>query len=238
MEILVGWLLHACVEFGLSPTGCYTAPPEAGSIGSAIVRLATATIVVTVGLGFQRYCEAVEYLVKNLDHSMPMQTTDKTDAVKSMLSGENSEGSDGSESSDTVEWDPWDPPHPPCPTLPPTASLMSQVEMVKQHHFQVLAVVAASRATNIIAPDRTPQVSHQEVLEGVSSILDDHGFAPTGKGISIGDLECRPYDCKASNSVPKCNYEDSGTTKAVGESPNLNVKAKKSAPVVMLYGFG
>jgi hypothetical protein len=33
------------------------------------------------------------------------------------------------------------------------------------------------------------QVSHQEVLEGVSSILDDHGFAPTGKGISIGDLE-------------------------------------------------
>uniref|UniRef100_A0A0D3G2Q7 Uncharacterized protein n=1 Tax=Oryza barthii TaxID=65489 RepID=A0A0D3G2Q7_9ORYZ len=49
-------------------------------------------------------------------------------------------------------------------------------------------------------------VSHQKVLEGVSSILDDHGFAPTGKGISIGDLECRPYDCKASNSVPKCNY--------------------------------
>ncbi|KAF2928917.1 hypothetical protein DAI22_05g018500 [Oryza sativa Japonica Group] len=456
--------------------------------------------------------------------SMPMQTTDKTDAVKSMLSGENSEGSDGSKSSDTVEWDPWDPPHPPCPTLPPTASLMSQVEMVKQHHFQVLAVLAASRATNIIAPDRTPQevrrkfaeicseladilekdsvrrflnlyrrnmrimgwglvitsqtmdfivsfnalrcakvvlegkapklcqiranpnymtsygyfplhkaaekfsvdmiklllcygasanlrtsgqkviegllplhvaientcmhkylednlltdrklkqvdldfiyklihllclpemkifldttrlladntdnivdelwnyikegrlvhaailllaaqrkirtcassnrniscnlngfdiirdrvmgsivsieregrgltsgknskahkqleekrkffhnslmlifvisktgealdeyiqshseVSHQEVLEGVSSILDDHGFAPTGKGISIGDLECRPYDCNASNSVPKCNYEDSGTTKAVGESPNLNVKAKKA----------
>uniref|UniRef100_A0A0D3G2Q9 Uncharacterized protein n=1 Tax=Oryza barthii TaxID=65489 RepID=A0A0D3G2Q9_9ORYZ len=157
---------------------------------------------------------------------MPMQTLDKTNAVKAVHSEDNGERTDISESSDAVEWDPWDAPDPPRPPFPPTADFTSKVQLIKQYGFQVRAALAASRSTNIIAPDRTPQVSHRGVLGNISSILKDHGVAPTGKGINIGDLKCCPYDCEESDSVLKCKHEDSGMTKASGESPNRNVEAK------------
>ncbi|EEC78431.1 hypothetical protein OsI_18269 [Oryza sativa Indica Group] len=72
------------------------------------------------------------------------------------------------------------------------------------------------------------EVSHRGVLGNISSILKDHGVAPTGKGINIGDLKCCPYDCEESDSVLKCKHEDSGMTKASGESPNRNVEAKNA----------
>ncbi|XP_040379923.1 uncharacterized protein LOC107304289 isoform X1 [Oryza brachyantha] len=89
---------------------------------------------------------------------MPMQTVEKTNAVKVAHSEDNSENTDGSDSSDAVEWDPWNPPYPPRPAFPPTADFMTKLQMIKQHGFRIQAALAASRSTNIIAPDRTPQV--------------------------------------------------------------------------------
>lgn len=59
---------------------------------------------------------------------MPMQTLDKTNAVKAVHSEDNGERTDISESSDAVEWDPWDPPDPPRPPFPPTADFTSKVQ--------------------------------------------------------------------------------------------------------------
>jgi hypothetical protein len=88
------------------------------------------------------------------------------------------------------EWDPWDPPFPPCPPIPPDMSFNSHSKLVTEvketYHtygvplFSVLfpyylwllmhflsrwfdkkeELIATSRATNLIIPDRTPEVTY------------------------------------------------------------------------------
>ncbi|KAL6619719.1 hypothetical protein ACP70R_034858 [Stipagrostis hirtigluma subsp. patula] len=71
------------------------------------------------------------------------------------------------------------------------------------------------------------KASHQEVFGSVSSILRDHGFAPCGEGVNIGDLKCCPCDSEVPNS--KMHGEDGGTEKAT-VSPKPDIKAIRSRP--------
>jgi hypothetical protein len=56
------------------------------------------------------------------------------------------------------ELDPWNPPCPPCPPCPPVADLNVQVRFAMEWMAQKRAILATSRATKIITPDRTPEV--------------------------------------------------------------------------------
>ncbi|KAM0826847.1 hypothetical protein ACQ4PT_068584 [Festuca glaucescens] len=64
----------------------------------------------------------------------------------------------------TEEMDPWDPPYPPRAPGPPVADLAVHMDLINEWMAQTRAILASSRATNIITPDRTPQVLLGEAL--------------------------------------------------------------------------
>ncbi|XP_062225096.1 uncharacterized protein LOC133923839 [Phragmites australis] len=55
------------------------------------------------------------------------------------------------------EWDPWNPPRPPCRPAPPDLDLKSHAKLISEWYDEVNEVIATSRRTNIITPDRTPE---------------------------------------------------------------------------------
>ncbi|KAL6650644.1 hypothetical protein ACP70R_009569 [Stipagrostis hirtigluma subsp. patula] len=55
------------------------------------------------------------------------------------------------------EWDPWDPPCPPCQPIPPNLDINTYNKLDSEWMDKKDEVIAKSRATSIIIPDRTPQ---------------------------------------------------------------------------------
>uniref|UniRef100_A0A0A9G0B1 Uncharacterized protein n=1 Tax=Arundo donax TaxID=35708 RepID=A0A0A9G0B1_ARUDO len=70
-------------------------------------------------------------------------------------------------------------------------------------------------------------VPHHEVLQHVSSVLKDHGFSPTQKGIDVRDIYCCPYDCGKPDGDLNKRHGDMDAADTTMESPHLNVQAKK-----------
>ncbi|KAM0884514.1 hypothetical protein ACQ4PT_030946 [Festuca glaucescens] len=55
------------------------------------------------------------------------------------------------------EMDPWNPPYPPCAPGPPVADMNVHIRLAQEWLAQKRAILATSRATKIITPDRTPE---------------------------------------------------------------------------------
>ncbi|KAK1668296.1 hypothetical protein QYE76_056455 [Lolium multiflorum] len=94
------------------------------------------------------------------------------------------------------ELDPWNPPYPPCPPCPPVADLNVQVRFAMEWLAQKRAILATSRASKIITPDRTPEsvnIALFKAMPCLTPILekDSHRrflslFAYSGQGMGWG----------------------------------------------------
>uniref|UniRef100_A0ACD5TYH6 Uncharacterized protein n=1 Tax=Avena sativa TaxID=4498 RepID=A0ACD5TYH6_AVESA len=67
------------------------------------------------------------------------------------------------------------------------------------------------------------EASHQEVLGKVSAVLQTYDVGPSGKGICIDDLDCRPYDCGVPDSISH-KHGDTDLSKADIGLSNLEVE--------------
>ncbi|CAD6250264.1 unnamed protein product [Miscanthus lutarioriparius] len=80
------------------------------------------------------------------------------------------------------EWDPWNPPCPPRRPAPPGLDLLAQAKLISEWFDEVDEVIATSRRTKIIIPDRTPESvdgGFWDALTHLVPILDEdnvHGF--------------------------------------------------------------
>ncbi|KAL6650632.1 hypothetical protein ACP70R_009557 [Stipagrostis hirtigluma subsp. patula] len=69
------------------------------------------------------------------------------------------------------EWDPWDPPCPPCPPIPPNLDINTCNKLVSEWMDKKEEVIAKSRATSIIIPDRTPQWVNDAFYDTLPKLL-------------------------------------------------------------------
>ncbi|TVU14598.1 hypothetical protein EJB05_38074, partial [Eragrostis curvula] len=136
------------------------------------------------------------------------------------------------------EWDSWNPPYPPRRPAPPGLDLQSHAKLINEWCAEVNEVIATSRRTQIIIPDRTPEVFYEhgmqvpndvqlprnEVIHHVSSILQDNGFGPSGEDVDIGNLSHYEY---ASSEVSPNKH-----VKAAPGIPCQHSKAEKVIPAV------
>jgi hypothetical protein len=58
---------------------------------------------------------------------------------------------------DMDEWDPWNPPYPQYCLSHPDLVSKSHAQLIDEFYDQIKEIIATSRRTNIIIPDRTPQ---------------------------------------------------------------------------------
>ncbi|KAK3148502.1 hypothetical protein QOZ80_3BG0295840 [Eleusine coracana subsp. coracana] len=82
-----------------------------------------------------------------------MKIVDEKEAMETASHGDNGTAKDGS----TNDFDPWHPPCDPRPSKPDDLDFDSYVQLVTEWSKQTNNIIAASRATHIIIPDRTPQ---------------------------------------------------------------------------------
>ncbi|GJN10523.1 hypothetical protein PR202_ga28622 [Eleusine coracana subsp. coracana] len=75
------------------------------------------------------------------------------------------------------------------------------------------------------------EVPNVEVLQRVSSILNDHGFFTNGEGINVGNLS--PFDCKMFTKPRKQGHLD--TTKVDTEIASPHSSAKKGSASAMWW---
>ncbi|XP_051184704.1 uncharacterized protein [Lolium perenne] len=96
----------------------------------------------------------------------------------------------------TEEMDPWDPPLPPRAPGPPVADLAVHMDLINEWMAQKRAILATSRATKIITPDRTPQWVNDalfDILPRLTPILEKDSyrrflslFSRNGQGMGWG----------------------------------------------------
>ncbi|CAM0957719.1 unnamed protein product [Alopecurus aequalis] len=72
------------------------------------------------------------------------------------------------------------------------------------------------------------EASHQEVLGKVSAVLQNYDVSPSGKGICIDDLNCRPYDLEVPYSASHKHGDTDLSNAAIGSSPTLEVEANNA----------
>uniref|UniRef100_A0ACD5UWL8 Uncharacterized protein n=1 Tax=Avena sativa TaxID=4498 RepID=A0ACD5UWL8_AVESA len=96
-----------------------------------------------------------------LSNSAPTETLDK-EAVRETAPHEDKVKEDGSTKE---EMDPWNPPYPPPAPGPPVADLTVHIRLAKEWLAQKRAILATSRATKTITPDRTPERVNDALLD-------------------------------------------------------------------------
>ncbi|KAF8715552.1 hypothetical protein HU200_027211 [Digitaria exilis] len=73
------------------------------------------------------------------------------------------------------EWDPWNPPYPPYCHASPNLGLKAHAQLIDKWYDEINEIIATSRRTNTIIPDRTPQAvddAFYDVLPRLLPILE------------------------------------------------------------------
>ncbi|XBI89778.1 hypothetical protein VPH35_027538 [Triticum aestivum] len=158
--------------------------------------------------------------------SAPMKAMRKKEATATACSEDDRKGLHGI--SRNGQYDPWNPAYPPRDPIPCDADMAAHIASVKEWMDKTEAILANSRATNIIIPDRTPQFVNDvlfDILPALVPILEKDNvrsflrfFNENGRAMSWGFI----ITPETLNRIIMYNAVRCAKVVLVGDDPELH----------------